>query len=83
MRCEQPKTVSNVGTCGTWTTTVPCEACHGCFLDERDRLTKVVKALLASPDGCPFCDSGKLRNPEKPHSDNCPFVLGESAVALW
>lgn len=36
-------------------------------------------AILASPHGCVFCDSGKLRNPAKGHDPKCGFYLAERA----
>lgn len=38
-------------------------------------------AILADPHGCPFCDSGKLRNPNKGHTDECGFALAQAALA--
>ena len=29
--------------------------------------------LLSGDSGCPMCDSGKLRNPEKEHWDDCKW----------
>jgi hypothetical protein len=29
--------------------------------------------LLMDPHGCKFCDSGRLRNPQKEHTDECGF----------
>lgn len=36
--------------------------------------------LLAEPHGCPFCDSGKLRNPAKDHTDDCPYKVAATVV---
>lgn len=44
-------------------------------------LIEVIKRLLAEPYGCPMCDSGKLRNPEKQHWDDCPYLLAEKAIS--
>jgi len=30
-------------------------------------------AIVAEPHGCVFCDSGKLRNPQKGHTPECGF----------
>ncbi len=39
-----------------------------------------LRAILAEPYGCVFCDSGKLRNPAKPHEADCGFELARIAV---
>ncbi len=47
-------------------------------------LKAALRALLANPYGCPFCDSGKLRTegvPEKDHNDDCGYVLARAALA--
>jgi hypothetical protein len=53
--------------------------------DELSAARKALEALLREPHGCPFCDSGKLRNPTHPgkqHSLDCGFLLAEKALAL-
>jgi len=40
-----------------------------------------LRAILADPYGCQFCDSGKLRSPHKPHDDNCGYRLAEMVLA--
>ena len=59
----------------------PCrvqEAKSGCTCaeaaDEITRLRAALDLILAEPHGCVFCDSGKLRNPNKDHDDNCGFA---------
>jgi len=44
-------------------------------------LVAAAKRLLEDPHGCPFCDSGKLRNPEKSHTANCAFAMTRAALA--
>lgn len=38
-----------------------------------DHLDKVVNGKGCQTDGCPMCDYGKLRNPEKEHWDDCAW----------
>ena len=47
---------------------------------ELKRKTKALEHVLAEPYGCPFCDSGKLRNPCKSHDANCGFELARAAL---
>ena len=44
------------------------------WADEITRLRAALDLILAEPHGCVFCDSGKLRNPNKDHDDNCGFA---------
>lgn len=39
-------------------------------------------AVVDEPHGCVFCDSGKLRNPAKPHEEDCGFALAAGVVAF-
>lgn len=39
-----------------------------------------LRAILADPYGCPFCDSGKLRNPTKEHDEACGYCLAAEAL---
>ena len=48
---------------------------------EQTRLKEVLRRILAGPAGCPFCDSGKLRNPQKDHDEDCGFALAATLVA--
>lgn len=48
---------------------------------ERDTLKQRLEAVLANPDGCPMCDGGRLRNANKEHWDDCPFLLARAALA--
>jgi hypothetical protein len=41
---------------------------------ERDTLRRALEAVLREPHGCPMCDSGKLRNPDKAHWPECPYL---------
>lgn len=43
---------------------------------------EAVEAILKEPYGCPFCDSGKLRSPDKDHLPNCGFLLAAKFAAL-
>ena len=43
-------------------------------------LQKALTALLAKPYGCPFCDSGKLRNPTKDHDEDCGYRMAAAAL---
>jgi hypothetical protein len=40
-----------------------------------------LRAIVAEPFGCVFCDSGKLRNPAKPHEDDCGFAMAAALVS--
>lgn len=44
------------------------------------RYRDALRAILAEPHGCQFCDSGKLRNSEKPHDPNCGFLQASEAL---
>jgi len=51
---------------------------------ERDTLAAIVRAIARDPHGCPFCDSGKLRQPYDPskgHDANCGYLLMDAARA--
>lgn len=44
---------------------------------------QALRAILADPGGCRFCDSGKLRNPNDPakgHDPWCGYALAEIAL---
>lgn len=43
-------------------------------------LVNAVQEIFREPYGCPFCDSGILRNPKKSHSDDCGFELARLAL---
>jgi hypothetical protein len=49
--------------------------------DMPQKLALAIEAILADPDGCPMCDSGKLRNPGKPHWPECGFDQAAKALA--
>jgi hypothetical protein len=43
-----------------------------------------LRAILADPHGCRFCDYGKLRTPDDPskaHDSTCGYLLAELALA--
>lgn len=44
------------------------------------RLERALTAILKDPHGCPFCDSGKLRDTAKGHDPACGYAL---AGACW
>lgn len=44
-------------------------------------LRAALEAILQEPYGCPFCNSGKLRNPLKGHTDDCGYALAQAALA--
>ena len=51
---------------------------------EREAL-KVIAGFLASPYGCAFCDSGKLRSPDREdrqHDEECPYLRGVNLLNL-
>lgn len=48
---------------------------------EAPHLLRALALILAEPYGCAFCDSGKLRNPERGHADDCGFGVARAAVA--
>lgn len=43
-------------------------------------LETVLGLILKEPYGCPMCDSGKLRNPEKEHWDACGFAAARRVL---
>lgn len=49
-----------------------------CVLRDFDKIETAVRAIMAEPHGCVFCDSGKLRNPKKQHDPMCGFGLAAS-----
>lgn len=36
--------------------------------------------ILDSPYGCPYCDSGQLRNTQKEHDDKCGFAKAQDLI---
>lgn len=57
-----------------------------------NKLRKAIEGLLNEPYGCPMCDSGKLRSPDKSHWDDCPFKIAtdilnkegeQSETGIW
>lgn len=55
------------------------------LLDASERTLNEARAalrgLLAEPYGCGFCDSGKLRNPEKGHTSDCPYLIANRLLS--
>lgn len=49
-------------------------------IDQLRRVESALQAILNEPFGCPFCDSGKLRNPNKDHTSTCGFKLAVEAL---
>jgi hypothetical protein len=43
---------------------------------------RALAAILAEPHGCVFCDSGKLRNPDKQHEITCGFDMARAALGI-
>lgn len=39
-----------------------------------------LREIKANPSGCPMCDSGKLRDPNKTHWDTCGYLLMEMVL---
>ena len=39
-----------------------------------------LRLILAEPFGCPACDSGTLRDPQKSHWDRCGFAAAKAIV---
>lgn len=50
--------------------------------DYARKLEQAVRAMIAEPYGCAFCDSGKLRDSEKGHEDDCAWKLAEECGQL-
>lgn len=48
--------------------------------DERGAMRAALEAILRDPHGCPFCDSGKLRNSAKDHAAGCGYALARAAL---
>jgi hypothetical protein len=47
-------------------------------------VVRAAKAMRENPDGCPFCDAGKLRkpnDPEKGHDHDCTVACFDAALA--
>jgi hypothetical protein len=44
-------------------------------------LRDALNAILKEPYGCPFCDSGELRNPDKPHDADCGYAKAAKALS--
>lgn len=36
--------------------------------------------LLDNPYGCVFCDYGRLRNPSKPHEEDCEYAVARAVI---
>lgn len=45
------------------------------------RMLGALAAIIAEPHGCVFCDSGKLRKPDKPHTPDCGFALANEILS--
>lgn len=44
-------------------------------------LADALDAIKFDPYGCVYCDSGKLRNPQKQHQGRCGFAKMDAALA--
>lgn len=61
---------------------LPATSVFAAALGQEDRsLRAALERILAEPYGCSFCDSGKLRNPVKPHEEDCGFAMAAAALA--
>lgn len=68
---------------------VHCCNCHSGFIFDRDHvcvpdpeeMEEALRLIVAEPHGCPMCDSGKLRDPQKEHWDTCGFAKAQSIIA--
>lgn len=45
-----------------------------------DDAVEALKLILAEPYGCPMCDSGKLRDPQKEHWPECGYPRARAVV---
>lgn len=52
-----------------------------CVLRDFDKIEAALRAVITEPHGCVFCDSGKLRNPAKPHDPTCGFAMASALIA--
>lgn len=43
-------------------------------------MEEALRLILTEPYGCPQCDSGKLRDPEKQHWEECGFAKAKQAL---
>ena len=51
------------------------------WLEQRNRkLESAIEGIVKEPYGCPMCDSGVLRNKQKEHWDDCPFLIAEKLL---
>lgn len=57
------------------------ERVRGSVLPQDEPAVVALRAILADPYGCRFCDSGKLRDPHRPHDDSCGYRLAEMVIA--
>jgi hypothetical protein len=48
--------------------------------EENERLRAAVRGIFANPQGCPMCDAGVLRNPDKGHWDDCPYEIARKTI---
>jgi hypothetical protein len=46
-----------------------------------ERLQDALQGLLDDPHGCPLCDCGTPRNPEKGHWPECPYEPARAVLA--
>lgn len=46
-----------------------------------DNAQAALRGLLADPYGCPFCDSGVLRNPAKDHLSDCSYKVAQTLLS--
>ena len=48
-----------------------------------DLAIKALRQIKTNPDGCPMCDSGKLRDPDKAHWDTCGYLLMDIVLSCF
>jgi hypothetical protein len=44
----------------------------------REAPLEALRRIADDPHGCRFCDYGNLRNPEKDHDSDCPYLFLEA-----
>lgn len=53
------------------------------LLEQVELMQGALRAFLPHNFGCPYCDSGRLRTPDKPskdHSDECPWKVASEIL---
>ena len=47
---------------------------------ERNELIVALSNILANPDGCSLCDSGRVRNEAKGHQPDCVYQVARDLL---